>query len=61
VDINDIKYGYPIYDSQYNRARGDIINELNRHNIIACGRYGSWRYFSMENAILDGRRAASLI
>jgi len=61
VDINDIKYGYPIYDGHYNSVRYSIIKYLSRQGIIPCGRYGSWRYFSMENAILDGKRAASLV
>jgi UDP-galactopyranose mutase len=57
-DINDIKYGYPIYDVNYAKARGKIIKYLSRHNILPCGRYGSWRYFSMEESILDGKRVA---
>jgi len=60
-DINDIKYGYPIYDAYYNQARQEILKYLTRKNIIPCGRYGSWRYFSMEDAILDGKRAADFI
>jgi len=60
-DINDIKYGYPIYDMHYNEARAGIIKYLSRNNIIPCGRYGSWRYFSMEDSILDGKIAASCL
>jgi protoporphyrinogen oxidase len=57
-DINDIKYGYPIYDLHYNAARKGILEYLMGHNIIPCGRYGSWRYLSMEDTILDGKRIA---
>lgn len=60
-DINDIKYGYPIYDTYYNQARQEILKYLTRKNIIPCGRYGSWRYISMEEAILDGKAAAQRI
>lgn len=60
-DINDIEYGYPIYDKNYNGARGKILGYLEGKNIIPCGRYGSWRYFSMEDAIMDGKRVADLI
>lgn len=56
-DINDIQYGYPIYDRHYKAAREKILKFLGRHNIIPCGRYGSWQYMSMEDAILDGKRA----
>lgn len=60
-DINDIKYGYPIYDTHYNQTRAEILKYLTHRNIIPSGRYGSWRYLSMEDAILDGRRAADFI
>jgi UDP-galactopyranose mutase len=54
-DVNDIHYGYPIYDREYKPAREKAIKFLSRHNIIPCGRYGSWRYMSIEDSILDGR------
>lgn len=54
-DINDIEYGYPIYDKNYISARRDILEFLFHNHIIPCGRYGSWRYMSMEDSILDGR------
>lgn len=57
-DINDIKYGYPIYDRHYQSARQEIIAYLQRFDIIPAGRYGSWRYMSMEDVILDGKSAA---
>jgi protoporphyrinogen oxidase len=57
-DVNDIKYGYPIYDRNYSSAREGILKYLTRNDILSCGRYGSWRYFSMEDAMLDGKRAA---
>lgn len=58
-DINDIKYGYPIYDRNYSRAREDILNYLCAKRIMPAGRYGSWRYFSMEDAIMDGATATA--
>jgi len=61
LDANDIKYGYPIYDRHYNRATEAIKEFLSANNIIVCGRYGSWEYMSMEDTILDGKRAASQI
>lgn len=54
-DINDIKYGYPIYDTYYYQARQKIIEYLTFRNIISCGRYGSWCYMSMEDSILAGK------
>jgi len=61
LDVNIIKYGYPIYDHNYNQARKEIIKFLLRNNIFPCGRYGNWRYMSMEGAILDGRDVARAI
>jgi len=57
-DTNDIKYGYPIYDLNYFSATAAIYKFLASHGVIACGRYGSWKYMSMEDAILDGKRVA---
>ena len=58
-DINDIKYGYPIYDYNYSSARKMILKFLTQNNIICCGRYGFWRYLSMEDVILHGKEIAS--
>lgn len=60
-DTNDIKYGYPIYDHAYQASRDKIIAFLKEHKIIVCGRYGSWQYMSMEDAILDGKRVVERI
>jgi protoporphyrinogen oxidase len=60
-DINDIPYGYPIYDAQYSRIRGRILSFLDSNHILCRGRYGSWRYMSMEDVILEGRETAEHI
>lgn len=57
-DINQIEYGYPIYDTNYSRVRSKILKFLSMNNIIASGRYGSWRYMSMEDVILQGKALA---
>ncbi len=57
-DINNIKYGYPIYDLNYLKARNNISSFFLNQDVILCGRYGSWKYMSMEDAILDGKRVA---
>jgi protoporphyrinogen oxidase len=56
-DVNDIKYGYPLYDKNHNSAQETATQYLRQNNIIPCGRYGSWRYMSMEDSILGGRDA----
>ncbi len=59
-DMNDIKYGYPIYDAHYRDALSKITGYFASKGMILCGRYGSWRYMSMEGVILDGRNMAAL-
>ncbi|HDP16311.1 MAG TPA: protoporphyrinogen oxidase [Candidatus Omnitrophica bacterium] len=54
----DIKYGYAIYDSNRDRAVHVIKNYMKHFGIYSIGRYGSWRYMSMEDVILEGRKTA---
>ena len=56
--INDIKYGYPVYDKSYTLARKKVMDFLSRNNITSRGRYGSWRYLSMEDVILEAAQGA---
>ena len=59
--INDIKYGYVIYDQAY-RNNIKIINDyLFSNNIYPAGRFGSWKYMSMEDVILDGKLISDFI
>ncbi|TAN61073.1 FAD-dependent oxidoreductase [bacterium] len=60
-DINDIEYGYPIYDANYSKARGGISEYLANKDITLCGRYGSWKYMSMEKVLLNGKEAADML
>ncbi len=60
-DINDIKYGYPIYDKNYASSRKKILEFLLKNNILSSGRYGSWRYMSMEDVILQGKKLTNFL
>ena len=57
--INDIKYGYPLCDKNYTLARKKILSFLSGNSIIPCGRYGSWRYLSMEDVIMESNEIVS--
>jgi len=57
-DINDIKYGYIIYDKDYQERRKAILDFLSKNDIYSIGRYGSWQYMAMEDTILDGKMVA---
>lgn len=58
LDSRDIVYGYPIYDHKCALARQEIMGFLNKHRIFSVGRYGGWRYMSMEDSILEGKAVA---
>jgi protoporphyrinogen oxidase len=57
-DVNDIKYGYPIYDFNYHQIRKKILEFFQANHIFGCGRYGLWKYMSIEDAILSGKEVA---
>lgn len=57
----DIKYGYALYDFN-RRAAVQVIKEyLKKFGIYTIGRYGSWKYMSMEDVILEGKKLAEKI
>ncbi len=53
-----IPQGYVLYDFEHAEAREQVLSWLERQGVISTGRYGDWNYSSMEDALLDGRRAA---
>ena len=50
---------YVIYDEAYAEARAVVHDWLASVQIMSVGRYGDWNYSSMEDALLDGRRAGA--
>ena len=60
-NINDIKYGYPVYDKNYKSARKVIVDFLSKNNIVCCGRYGGWRYLSMEDVIIESKQLVNYL
>lgn len=57
----ELRYGYPIYDRHYAWATSFLHTYLRQRGVIPIGRFGSWRYLSMEETLLDGQRAAELV
>ncbi len=53
-----MEHAYVIFDSAYDAALERIHPFLLEHGIVSCGRYGSWEYSSMEDAMIAGRQAA---
>ena len=60
-DAVNIKYGYVLFDRDHAAATAAIDRFLEPHGIHGIGRYGRWRYMSMEDSILDGQRAAAAV
>ena len=61
IEIIDICPGYPIYDLSWKEKVNSIKKDLEEKDVIVAGRYGSWKYESMEDSIMDGIIASNLI
>ncbi|MFC1576649.1 protoporphyrinogen/coproporphyrinogen oxidase [Candidatus Omnitrophota bacterium] len=57
----DIKYAYPIHDTERKRLVCDIKKFLRDRNIYSVGRYGGWQYMTMEECMLEGKLTAETI
>jgi protoporphyrinogen oxidase len=53
-----IPYGYVLYDHSRDAAVATIQKYLRKNRIHSIGRYGSWEYSSMEDAMEQGRMTA---
>jgi protoporphyrinogen oxidase len=62
VSFLPIRYAYVIYDVHRTPAVQSVMSWLRESaGAFSIGRYGGWKYSFMEEAILDGRRAAETI
>lgn len=57
----DIKCAYVIYDKNHKNSVTQIKKFLRENDIYTIGRYGSWEYSGMEDAILQGSNVAEEI
>ena len=53
--IIPISHAYVIFDKWRENNLDKILDLLKNNNIHSCGRYGAWKYASMQEAILDGK------
>ena len=58
IEVRRIPHAYVIYDENYHQAREIIHEWLAKVDILSIGRYGDWNYSSMEDALIEGERAA---
>lgn len=56
-----IPYAYVVFDFNYHDARATLHDWLGQVGVSSIGRYGDWNYSSMEDAMIDGRRAAEAL
>ncbi|PYV43640.1 MAG: hypothetical protein DMG06_09755 [Acidobacteria bacterium] len=54
----DIPCAYVLYDHNYRQSVGLIRNYLQENGVQTIGRYGSWEYSGMEDAIWQGKVTA---
>lgn len=59
--IIPISHAYVIYNRWRDNHLPDLLNHLKSYNIHSIGRYGAWKYASMQEAILDGKQMAETI
>jgi len=54
----EIPHAYVLYDEDYSAAKGAVVDFLRHAGIDVAGRYGSWEYGGMEDALISGREFA---
>ncbi len=56
--ILHIDHAYVIYDFWRDKNLAKLHKRLNEFSIYSIGRYGEWKYSSMQEAVLDGKKIA---
>jgi len=53
-----IPFAYVIYDNEREKVLPEIFGFLKKHGIISTGRFGGWKYSTMEDSLEDGLAAS---
>lgn len=53
-----IDHAYVIYDQWREKNLPGLLDQLKQYGIYSVGRFGAWKYSSMQEAVLDGREVA---
>ncbi len=56
--IISIPHAYVTYDQWREQNLPSLLQRLEENNIYSVGRYGAWKYASMQEAVLDGKAVA---
>ncbi len=59
--VLNISHAYVIYDAWRDKNLNKIHQRLQEHSIHSVGRYGEWKYSSMQEAVLDGKATAQTL
>lgn len=59
--ILHLNHAYVIYDAWREKNLANIIKQLETLGIYSTGRFGAWKYSSMQEAVLDGKQVATTI
>ncbi len=54
-NILNIDRAYVVYDKWRAKNLHKILNQLEDFNIYSIGRYGAWKYSSMQEAVIEGK------
>lgn len=59
--VLDIGFAYVVFDEHRQRHLQTLLSYLESRDIYSAGRYGLWDYYSMEDSILSGKKAADAV
>lgn len=59
--ILHISHAYVIYDAWRDENLPKLLTQLNELGVHSIGRYGAWKYASMQEAVLDGKSTAETL
>lgn len=59
--ILTLKHAYVIYNTWREKNLSKLLQELNNQDIYSVGRFGEWKYSSMQDAVLDGKNVAQQV
>jgi hypothetical protein len=59
--IITIPHAYVIYDRWRDANINKLHDQLKEYAIHSVGRYGAWKYASMQEGVLDGKQIAETV
>lgn len=59
--ILDISHAYVIFDAWREQNLPQLLTSLENASVLSVGRYGAWKYSSMQEGVLDGKETAEKV